>query len=315
MLSRRLFNWFFYGHIWIALAATGLSWLSIRLVFGNQSWAAEWLVLLFVFFATLGVYTIHRYSSWRRAGVRPSTRRYEIVARHPTASLVIGGFSLAAAGGIGLLFIDALWSSLLWTLPITFFYLTPPIKGWRRLRDLPYVKALWVGIAWSIVTVEMPVQMMSDLINESYARDYGGINFLVSPGSPQYPFGTENIVRLLFTMSVALLFDFRDVVLDRSQSVKTMAGAYPVATRWLPTVSLASCAAIVLCAYGYEDSMRWWLALAYLTGIGATWLTWEKRSENWYAVVVNGLLLLPPFLYFLWGVLDLLGAGAGTGLG
>jgi hypothetical protein len=309
MLSRRLFNWIFYGHVWIALAATGLSWLSVRLTFGNQDWATEWPVLLFVFCATLAVYTMHRYLSWRRAGVRPSTRRYEIVARHPIVSLVIGGVSLAVAGGIGLLFIDAIWSSLLWTLPITFFYLTPPIKNWRRLRDLPYVKVLWVGIAWSIVTVEIPVQMMSDLIDASYHR---GLNFMVSPGSPQHPFGTENLVRLLFTISIALLFDFRDVVLDRSQSVKTMAGEHPVFTRWLVTAILVGCAAIVFYSQEYEGSTRWGLIGAYLAGIGIAWFTGQKRSENWYAVVVNGLLFIPPITYLL---AALWGADAGAILG
>lgn len=311
MTLRRIFNWFFYGHVWIALAATSLSWLSVRLVFGNQNRAAEWPVLLFVFCATLGVYTMHRYLSWRRAGVRPSTRRYEIVARHPTVSLVIGGIGLAVAGGIGLRFIGAIWSSLLWALPITFLYLTPAVKGWRRLRDLPYVKVLWVGIAWAIVTVEMPVQMMSDAISANYLQDKRGLSLLFHPGSPGPPFQAENLVRLLFSMSVALLFDFRDVVLDRSQSVKTMAGAHPVFTRWLVTAILLGCAATVLCAQGYGKNVRWGLAGAYLAGITIAWLTGEKRSENWYAVVVNGLLLLPPFVYLLWHIL---GADAGAGL-
>ena len=312
MSRSHLFNWFFYGHVWIALGATSLSWLSIRLILGPPYWASEWPVLLFVFCATLGIYTLHRYLSWRRAGVRPTSQRYEIVARHPQVSLVIGGFSLVVAGGIGLFFIDAIWSALLWALPITFFYLTPPIKGWRRLRDLPYVKVLWVGIAWSIVTVEMPVQMMSDLINEAYYKNPGGIIFMVSPGSPQLPFGTENLVRLSFTMAVALLFDFRDVVLDRSQSVKTMAGAHPVFTRWLVSVILVGCAATSILAQGYDNTIRWGLAAAYLAGLPVAWLTTEKRSENWYAVVVNGLLLLPPLVYLLWHVL---GAAAGARLG
>ncbi|TXF85216.1 hypothetical protein FUA23_20855 [Neolewinella aurantiaca] len=313
MFFRRIFNWVFYGHVWIALAATALSLLSVRLVYGPPYWASEWPVLLFVFCATLGVYTMHRYLSWQRAGERPTSQRYEIVEIHPQASLFIGGLSLAVAGGIGLFFIDALWSSLLWALPITVFYLTPPIKGWRRLRDLPYVKVLWVGIAWSIVTVEMPVQMISDLIAESYARDNQGIICVFGGiGTPQYPFGTENIVRLLFTMSVALLFDFRDVVLDRSQSVKTMAGAHPVLTRWLVTAILMGCAAIVYSSYGYEDGTRAGLIGAYLAGIGVAWLTNEGRSENWYAVVVNGLLLAPPIAYLL---LSFWGADAGAGLG
>jgi len=254
---------------------------------------------------------MHRYLTWRRAGVRPSTRRYEIVADYPRTSLVIGGLSLLISGTIGLWLFDAIWSSLLWSIPITFFYLTPPFKGWRRLRDLPYIKVLWVGIAWSIVTVEMPIQMMSDLISAGYSHDFGGINFFVSPSSPQDPHGTENLVRLFFAMAVALLFDFRDVVLDRSQSVKTMAGEHPLATRWLVTAIFLGCAATVLFAYGYNNNCRWGLTATYIACIPIAWLTNKKRSENWYAVIVNGLLLLPPFVYLLW---EILGADAGYGL-
>jgi len=73
MPLRHLFNWIFYGHVWIALGATGLSWMTLRLAYGAQGWASETPVLTFIFLATLGVYTLHRYLSFQRAGVRPTT--------------------------------------------------------------------------------------------------------------------------------------------------------------------------------------------------------------------------------------------------
>jgi len=157
MARSRLFHWFFYGHVWIALAATGLSWLSLRIAYDYQDCVSEWPVLSFIFFATLGTYTLHRYLSFQRAGERPSTVRYGIVAQHPQASLIIGGSSILIAGYFGFLFLKSIWPALLVAVPITIFYLTPPLRGWRRLRDLPYLKNLWVALAWTIMTVVVPV--------------------------------------------------------------------------------------------------------------------------------------------------------------
>lgn len=316
MNSRRLFNWFFYGHVWIALAATGLSWLSIRLVFDDQEWAEEWPVLIFVFSATLGVYTIHRYLSWLRAGVRPSTRRYEIVTKHPTISLIIGGISLVVAGSVGLLFIKTIWSSLLWALPITIFYLTPPIKGWRRLRDLPYVKNIWVAWAWALMTVSVPVNIIGADIKRYFIDNPSDILFCFTrPWDIGVVYTQEIIVRFAFTFTIALLFDLRDVVLDSSQNVQTIANSHPVAHRVLVGLTLACCAWFT---YGYSryafspDYIFTCLAISYLLMVPIAFMTYRKTSENWYAVVVNGLLLVPPFIYFL---LAVLGADAGASLG
>lgn len=295
MFSRRLFNWVFYGHVWIALAATGLAWTTLRLVYGPQQNDSEWPVLSFIFLATLGVYTLHRYLSFRRAGVRPTSRRYGIVRNHPRISLVVGACSTLLAGVIGLSFIGAIWHALLLALPVTVFYLTPPLPGWRRLRDLPYVKVIWVAWAWTIMTMEVPVEAM------------------MSPDHPSHVFSAEIICRFLFTLSVALLFDFRDVILDRSQQVRTVANSHPRVAIGLVLAAMAGCLTIVWTQHGYEQPYTIALTLAYLSVVVVTLLTNERRSENWYAVVVNGLLLVPPLMVWLllcWGG----DAGAGGGL-
>jgi len=61
---------------------------------------------------------------------------------------------------------------------------------------------------------------------------------------------------------------------------------------------------------GFETA----LAFAYLLMIPIAYYTYRKADEDWYAVVVNGLLLLPPLAYSL---VDIFfeGAYAGAGLG
>lgn len=315
MTNSRLFNWVFYGHVWIALGATALSWLTLRLVYEDQPYTSEWPVLTFIFFATLGVYTLHRYLSFQRAGVRPTSLRYEIVSKHPKASLIIGIASMIIAGGIGLTFIDAIWRSLLWALPLTIFYLTPPLPGWRRLRDLPYLKNIWVAWAWTIMTVTIPVWVISHGIEQHFVENPSDIGFCFGDPWTPYLHRYETLIRFAFTLTVALLFDIRDVVLDRSQNVKTIANKHPTVHRVLVAFSLFFSAWFTLKyrPYHFEsDLAAIGIAITYLFMLPIAYLTYRKHDENWYAVVVNGLLLLPPFAYWL---LMILGGDAGAGGG
>lgn len=272
---RHLFHWFFYGHVQIALAAAGLGWLSLRLSFGWEPSVNERPVIALLFFATLGVYTLHRYLSFRRAGKRPTTQRYRIVARHPRVSLLIGLLSLLVCGLIGLPLTGRLWRTLIWAVPLTFFYLTPPVKGWRRLRDVPYVKALVVGLAWALITQALPLRALA-----------------ASEAAPP-TYSTQLTVRFLFTFGIAVLFDFRDVTLDRSQRVRTIAGDYPTAARLLVAAAMLISALLVMTTQGYPEEYRTGAGLVYAATVAVAWATHEGRSEAWFAVVVNGLLWGP----------------------
>ena len=326
MPLRRLFDWIFYGHIWIALGAMSLSWLSLRITFGASGCVNEDLILSFVFFATLGVYTLHRYLSFRRAGGLPKTLRYGIVAKHPRLSLFIGSVSMLLATGLGLFYLEIIWPAILCALPITVFYLTPPLQGWRRLRDLPYLKNLWVAIAWTIMTAVVPVIMFEseaifyrqEITGSEESDLLGLINQFscLSPAPLNYPnFFIELAIRFLFTGCIALLFDLRDLTLDRSQNVSTVAGELPKLHRVLVYSCLAICASASLWQFHFSciiPSYGTALFIAYLVMVPVAYKTYRMDSENWFAVVVNGLLLLPWLAYLLF---DIWGADAGAIVG
>jgi len=318
MLSRRLYNWLFYGHIWIALGATGLSWLSLRINYGYQDCVSEWPVLAFIFFSTLGIYTLVRYLSFQRAGERPTSLRYGIITQHSKASLFIGGASTIIAGCLSLWFIEVIWSALLLALPLTIFYLTPPVKGWRRLRDLPYLKNLWVALAWSIMTVVVPVLVFESRAEPLRPEDGNDLLNLINlltcgllPPLNRLSFYLEVATRFLFTGCIALLFDLRDVELDRSQGVRTVAGERPGLHRQLVDVGFLTCAALsFFISWGsIFPAAQIGLSVTYALMVPVAYLTYGKTDEDWFAVVVNGLLLLPPFVYWL---TDNLGAAAGA---
>ncbi|THH39984.1 UbiA prenyltransferase family protein [Neolewinella litorea] len=266
-----LLNWLFYGHIWIALAAAGLSWQSTFLSSGDATVHASH---YFVFFATLGVYTLHRLLSYRRAGGQPDGRRYRVVALHPGISLMIGAGSLLVAISLAFSFpLRAFWPVVL-ALPFTFFYLIPLYPGGRRLRDLPYLKVVWVALAWTFMTDLFPAFSI-------HARP------------------VEPVLRFFFTLSVALLFDLRDVDLDRRQGVRTLAGAHPGRNRALAMILLLICALVSFLRYQPATGLG--LAIAYGMAMGIARWTSAGRGEDFFATIVNGILLLPPLGLLLLG--------------
>ncbi|WP_116107744.1 hypothetical protein [Lewinella sp. IMCC34191] len=258
-----LLNWLFYGHIWIALAALALSWQSTYLAGGQPSLGA---IHFFVLAATLGVYTLHRLLSFHRAGGQPDGRRYRVVAKHPRLTLLVGCGSLVAATATILLIPLSQFWPVVFAVPFTYFYLIPIYPGGPRLRDFPYLKVIWVALAWTLMTH-------------------------VFPTLPHH-LGIEALIRFLFTLAIALLFDTRDVALDRRQLVKTLAANYPRLNRRLALSLLLGCALLSL--YAYPGATGGKLALAYGTGIGFGAFVGPERGEDYYAVIINGLLLLPP---------------------
>ena len=96
---------------------------------------------------------------------------------------------------------------------------------------------------------------------------------------------------------MALLFDTRDVALDRRQGVRTLAADHPILNRRLALGLLLLCSLLSLWAYPGGTGSR--LTAAYGFGIGIGAFTTPDRGEDFYAVAVNGLLLLPALMLLL----------------
>jgi len=156
-----------------------------------------------------------------------------------------------------------------------------------------------------IMTCELPVNVMAEKIQIAYEN--GGYFIMFNPSYPNPAYAAELLLRFLFTLSIALLFDFRDTVLDNSQDVKTVANQYPIIAKSLVFIAMTICIIIPFLASGYSIMTAWSCSLSYGATLFVCWATNEHRSENWYATVVNGMLVLLPVLvglvyYFDWYV-------------
>ena len=303
---KALRDWIFYGHLYIALAAAGLGWMTVsllRTVHPIYYEANTLKITAFLFTATLGVYTLHRLISFRKAHVIPTTKRYALVAKFPFLSLSIGLASLLTATVIIFPYLPRLWFPFLIALVLTGFYLIPPYPDWRRLRDIPYLKVVWVALAWALMTHVVPCIMAQ---TNGFCGNDTALNLV----------GTviwrELIIRFLFTLTIALLFDGRDIQLDLANGVKTVANSFPKALKWLVTGALLICGFLSFLhspTYIVPDPLAITLAAIYLSTIPIAWITINKKEEDWYAVIVNGLLLLPPLAVVIYIAIN---GGAGS---
>jgi hypothetical protein len=112
-----------------------------------------------IFFGTLLVYNLHRFAKFRFGGYNPDSAAYTWTKGH--LFLVIS----LAVGSLGALLLTG-WqitpkSVFYLSLPgfLALFYTIPvfPFRGkvWA-LRDIPFMKAILVAVAWSYVTVWYP---------------------------------------------------------------------------------------------------------------------------------------------------------------
>jgi 4-hydroxybenzoate polyprenyltransferase len=294
---RRLFEWIFYGHLWIALGAASLGWVS-QFAAPHSSFP-EWLIPLFLFLATLGVYTLHRSLSYQRAKNAQRFKRYGIVHRHPRLSLFIGWASLLGAVGCCLWFPISSWLILFLALPFTFFYLIPIWPGGKRLRDYSFFKVFWVALSWTLMTAIFPMVThgLAQLSIVEYWRTMTGHPATAMANWPGTSFlYPEVVVRFLFTLSVAILFDFRDVALDASQSVYTLANRHPKLAKTLVYLFMGVC---IFWQLPYLGAPKIGLLLflifsgPYSCTILVAFKTHDRRQEDWFAVAVNGVLILP----------------------
>lgn len=155
----------------------------------------------------------------------------------------------------------------------------PDREGTIPLRDVPLLKVFLIAYVWSAITVQLPLM--------EAGRD------LFEPGSL-----ILFLRRFLFLFALTLAFDIRDVQKDAATGTIT----FPVKWGVLKTKKLALIALglfALLLPVGVAPLDR--VALA-LTAVGAGAVIWkasENRSQYYYLILTDGMMLLQVALVWL----------------
>ncbi|MFT3884993.1 MAG: hypothetical protein QM724_06040 [Flavobacteriales bacterium] len=271
-------RWLLYGHIWLACAvAAQIAWTDLFLLDAPLLWR-------YALAAALG--TFAGYGTMRLARSRgPEHARYpNLVWYHTNRSLLTALVAVATVAACVLLWPvwPLAWRWLLPAMLFAFFYVTPFTARNGRgigLRSIPLVKALLISIIWVVITVAVPMRL--DHMEH-----------------PTFTVVAYACMRLPLVLALCILFDVRDLDTDEPAlrtwpQVLGLRGAKVVAMLLL----LISLAFETFFLRGSERYAAAWLLLpGYLFALGLVLRARPERDPVYYALFVDGVLVLLPLL-------------------
>jgi 4-hydroxybenzoate polyprenyltransferase len=267
-----------YSSVWLAGAA------AVQTAATFRRWPAAgvgYRVVLLVFAATLLVYNLDAVLPFKHGQPAGASERKAWQQRHRRLlALLAGG---AALGGGYLFLADGWWRYLPALLPLAALALlySWPLGRWRgqpwALREVPLLKVFLIAGVWSAITVGLPALALHRPLAEA-------ADLLAQ--------------RFCLVLALAIVFDIRDLSRDRAAGTRTfpvvlgLTGAKAVALTFLA-------GAMVL---GFERGVPpLGLALTALAAASVILLAEERRSDYFFALWADGVLLVPAVLYFIVG--------------
>jgi 4-hydroxybenzoate polyprenyltransferase len=201
-----VFQFIFFSNIYVSLCALSFTVKTALLLYGN---CGSLKVNMLVFFATLFLYGFHRI--YNRSKMLPEERgearhhwadRYQFIFRLLTVvSFIVATILMCYMPlRVWLLLIPMGLLGLGYSLPVI-----PTNKGWKKLRELSWLKSIWIAIAYGWITTVIPVAYQTS------------VHGLFEP-AVLFVF----IRSVLFVFILVIPFDIRDMLHDSQNGLKTI---------------------------------------------------------------------------------------------
>jgi len=277
-----LLNLLLYSNLWIACCALALSWQTHWLFTGAFSGHP---LYFFIAAATLFLYALHRIVGLEKVSDFRKKGRYRIVSkfRHHI-------FWYGLTGGVTafLLFwrLDtSVQIALIVPTLLSLGYVIPIFKQNSRLRDFHYIKIFLLAGVWAWVTVVLPAL--------------------------QFGFQPLRVVvllfleRLCFIFALGLLFDIRDLNIDRYTAVKTLPTKLGVpATQCLSYSLLLAMVGISVALwqagfYSYGTVLA--IATSAVVSAVLVYFSASAKHDYFFAGLVDSAMLVQAVLVWGWG--------------
>lgn len=277
-LWRRGLDAVLFSSAWLAGAAAAQTAASFR------RWPAadggvDGRVVALVFAATLLVYNLDAVLPFKHRQPAGGSGRKAWQQQHRRG---LAGLAGAAALAAGYLFLaDDWWRYLPALLPLTLLALVYswPLVRWqgqrRALREVPLLKGFLIAGVWSAITVGLPALAQHRPLAEA-------LELLAQ--------------RFCLVLAITIVFDIRDLSRDRAAGTHTFPVVLGVAGARV--VALAFLAGAML--LGFErDVPPLGLGLTGLAAAAVILLAEERRSDYFFALLADGVLLVPAVLYLV----------------
>ncbi|WP_157530791.1 UbiA family prenyltransferase [Hymenobacter norwichensis] len=268
-----------YSSTWLALAALGLTWSTFLFWQVHIPFRPG----LMIFTATLFLYNIDSVLPYKHGQPLMLSGRKRWMLEHRRELLALAMVALGVSGT--LFFLDG-WQHLMLFLghlaAISMLYSLPVVKvrgQWRALRDLPLLKVFLIAYVWAAVTVWVPALYL----DKSLFGPVVGILFLR---------------RFFFILALAFVFDIRDYTKDLHTGTRTFPGLFGVqATKWIALGALVLAGVLLPTGVGATEALV--LTLPLLAAAGTIWYAEESRSDYYYALLADGVMVFQFLVVYL----------------
>lgn len=230
-----------------------------------------------LFFGTLGLYNVHRWTTLRQQPNLAQNFRYQQYKRYEW--IVIPMVILASIGTLTtVLYLSPnIWIKLLLPFLLCLLYVFPIFPGQQRLRDYHYVKLIVIAMVWSMLEVYVP--------QESY-----DVTQTIA----------VCVTIFLFIVGITIPFDIRDIHIDRGRGVHTLPIKLGVDKARLLAQCLVLASFIPLLYINLSVvHLGIWAVVCMLTAILIRKCN-DDSEDALYTFWLDGTMALPWLLYLLW---------------
>ena len=273
--SRKLFDFFIYSNLFIALCAVVMVYQTCELLLHTPP---DPYFIAFVFFATICSYSFHWYLT--PAGIELLSSRTKWLNRNKNVHVVLFFAGLAGAVFSGFFLLHH-WFWLLLSAFITFLYSAPKIPHpyFRALRKIALAKTIFLALVWTYVTTILPLQIS----DQPWQMDFS----LFATG------------RFFLIYSICILFDYRDREYDKNVGIRsliTWLSVQSITRLFIFSLVLFTLFTSWLIHYEYSYSIILLLLIPGILTAGLYRYARRNFSDILYYFVLDGLMALSSLL-------------------
>jgi hypothetical protein len=268
----KIFQLFFFANYYIAFCAAFLSF-QVFFLMGT----VNYLTLAEIFFCTNAIYLLHNIlgssfipDSYTNTRILFLKKNYRILLFLFLISFLIAVilfFCMTKEGQIIILLI---------LIPsIAYVY---PLFGNKRLRDIPYLKVFLTSFIWTVLTVLLPFSTIDNGFNAN-------LNLLL-------------LEKFFFLFSLSLLFDVRDIELEKKSGVSTFASKFGKRATVLLAVLFQS-VWLALNWLHYSFAICAAMTFVYLVFVALSILCMKQQRDLYYIVILDGIMLFQPLMFII----------------
>ncbi len=267
-LLKRFLHFIISHAIWVAICAASLVFQTTQLL----QLPADWYLITFVFCATLCSYNFHYILA---GGMADKKLSIDLLYKRPLAVyILLAGIAgaLVTFYNTGISFINVMTAALL-----TFFYSIPllPFKQVAFTRKAGFLKTLLLAFTWMFVTAYLP------LAQHGLQFTTPGILILAK--------------RFLFMVMLCIIFDNRDVAVDKVHGLHSLATDLPskIMRALISTVFiLLFTLNFFIGKNGIPAKQVLALQVSALATLGVYFYSRQKRGYFFYYFIVDGMMVL-----------------------